>query len=307
MRSRSRLIGERRAGHGRPRSRARSARRSCGLRFWRTSSYGPQTNRWSHQVQPRSTGGGGKEARAERSVQDLHHRPGRRAPVVVERDHAVFVAAGGDAVVEPPRLDRLGEELLARERVEDRLQDLPAADDYVGGRTRLAGLVVGDAKRAARVTLDEVDRAAQLQVAEHRDRRRDARRVGFAALAERQAERELEAIGDPAVLVLGRAPQPLAQVGANAVDAVLPHPRDRRAELIAIARRDHRRGCRRRGRGPRVTFSSRTGNKPSARRRDSTANCTSWKSEPRVSGSIVSIAIGSSRGFRRCTAWRKKR
>ena len=40
-----RLIGERRVAHGMPRSRARAARRSCGLRFWRTSSYGPQTDR----------------------------------------------------------------------------------------------------------------------------------------------------------------------------------------------------------------------------------------------------------------------
>ena len=54
-------------------------------------------------------------------------------------------------------------------------------------------------------------------------------------------------------------------------------------------------------------FAGRTGRSSAARSSLRTANWTSWKSAPRVSGSSTSIATGSSRGWSRMTACRKKR
>ena len=55
------------------------------------------------------------------------------------------------------------------------------------------------------------------------------------------------------------------------------------------------------------SVAGRTGSALSCPSRVSTPNCTSCTSAPRVSGSRVSIATGSSRGARRWMAWRKKR
>src|SRR5207244_443146 len=105
-------------------------------------------------------GHGGKEAGRERASDDLDYLA-REAPVLgVERHDALLVAAVGRAVVEPSRLDRLGEEALAGERVEERLQHRAAAHHDARPGTGLARLVVGGAEHAARVALDAGARPA---------------------------------------------------------------------------------------------------------------------------------------------------
>ena len=69
------------------------------------------------------------------------------------------------------------------------MQALAAADDDVGPRPHLAGLVIGHAQVTADVALDEIDRAAQLQPAGERNRIGGARRVGVRAVAIDDAER----------------------------------------------------------------------------------------------------------------------
>jgi hypothetical protein len=85
------------------------------------------------------------------------------------------------------------------------------------------------------VALDQVDRPAEPELADHRHGIGDARGVGLLAVAVGEAERQLEAPRHPAVVGLGRAAEPLAQVGAEARDAVLPDARDRGPELVLEA------------------------------------------------------------------------
>ena len=91
-------------------------------------------------------------------------------------------------------------------------------------RARLAGLVVGRAERTV-VALDEIDRAAQLDAAVELHRLVDA--VGSRSRRSVRPKESSKSARRPLGL-LGGAPQPLAQVGADRRDAVVPHALDRR-------------------------------------------------------------------------------
>src|SRR5262249_58085283 len=73
---------------------------------------------------------GGEKPVGARASDDADALPRPLPALVVERHDAFLVAAVGRAEVEPPRLDRLAEETLAHERVEDRLEDGAAADHH---------------------------------------------------------------------------------------------------------------------------------------------------------------------------------
>src|SRR5688572_24119369 len=87
---------------------------------------------------------GGREEALRQGVPDgLGDGACRRARLVVQRDGDLLEAARGGAVVEDAFLDRRArEETLEGQRIEDRLQDLTAADDAVLLRADLSGLVV---------------------------------------------------------------------------------------------------------------------------------------------------------------------
>ena len=65
---------------------------------------------------------------------------------VGQRDRTLGEAAGSRAVVETPFGHRPRQDLLDRQRVEDRLQRRAAADDRPRRRAVAAGLVIGDAQ-----------------------------------------------------------------------------------------------------------------------------------------------------------------
>src|SRR5439155_15108210 len=81
------------------------------------------------------------------------------------------------------------------------------------------------------------DRAAEGQIAEYPDWVAEAGRVRVRPVAVGEAEGQLELVRHPAVAGAGRTPEPLAEVAADRLDAVLPHPRDGGREILGIARR----------------------------------------------------------------------
>ena len=156
--------------------------------------------------------------------------------LVVDFNDALLVAAGRGAVVKPPGVDRLAQHAFGRERVQNRLQRLAAADHEVLGGAHFPGLVIGHANSPGRIALEQVDRPAQAQPALDRDRLRRAMRIRLRAIA--QPEAEFEPFGPPMLRILGRAPHPFAQVGADTVDSVAPHALDRRREILMPSRRN---------------------------------------------------------------------
>src|SRR5581483_10513028 len=86
------------------------------------------------------------------------------------------------------------------------------------------------------VALDEVDRSTQPDAGLELDRFGD--RSGVAIAAGREPERELEAPWNEAGLVLAHAAEPLAQVGADAGDALAPDALDRGRQAFVVLARD---------------------------------------------------------------------
>ncbi len=83
------------------------------------------------------------------------------------------------------------------------------------------------------MTLDKIDRAAQLEVVfDYRNWIRDARRVFLFAFAIRESKRQLEFIWHPSVAGIGVTAKPFAQVRANRVDAVFPNLRNRGEQIV---------------------------------------------------------------------------
>src|SRR6185295_16521227 len=110
---------------------------------------------------------------------------------------------------------------------------LTASDDDAILCAGLAGLVIRRAKLTRRMTLDKIDRAAQLEVVfDYRNWIRDARRVFLFAFAIRESKRQLEFIWHPSVAGIGVTAKPFAQVRANRVDAVFPNLRNGGEQIV---------------------------------------------------------------------------
>ena len=82
------------------------------------------------------------------------------------------------------------------------------------------------------MALDQVDRAAQSEATLDRDWVVAAGGIGLLAVSEPKGQ--LEALGTPSAGILGHPPQPLAQIGANRGDAILPDLFNRRRQLVMV-------------------------------------------------------------------------
>ena len=92
-------------------------------------------------------------------------------------------------------------------------------------------LIAGAGPVGAALALDQIDLPAQNKPAVDRHRIRKAVRVAAGAVG--QAERELEPVGLPLLLV-GEVPSPDVEIGANARDLVAPDAIDRGGELLGV-------------------------------------------------------------------------
>src|SRR5207249_9537684 len=125
---------------------------------------------------------GGQEAIGERASDDVDDLAGNPTPLGVERHDALLVATVGRAVVEPSRLDRLVQQTLAGERIQQRLQHRSAADHDVRLGARLPGPGIAGALLPGPPALDQDNRAAQPQITDNWDRIQHAREIVLLAL-----------------------------------------------------------------------------------------------------------------------------
>ena len=122
--------------------------RSRGLLRIRLSSNAPQTALKSHQVQASSSGQPAKSIRKSLPNRN-QHRIECLQTIFVERNYSFFVTSSSGAIVKTPRLHPAFDQFLTGQRIKERLQVFPAANDSLFPCVGLPRLVIGDAKPVA--------------------------------------------------------------------------------------------------------------------------------------------------------------
>ncbi len=211
-----RLVDHRRASALRHYGLSLNARRSPSfsgdLRRTRSSSSGPQTGRKSHHVHARFDGRGRQEAELDRAIDDLERLEPDPAVRLADRDLVIDEAAGGGAVEQAAGPDRSRRAPARSPGCTARAAGSLRRQSPSFRRPVLAGLVIGDAQQAAA-------RLRSIRSTDPRSLKRPSTSTGSGTLrgscvlVGRQAEAELEVLGQP-VLDLGQAPDPDAEVRA---------------------------------------------------------------------------------------------
>ena len=269
-------------GHGMPRSAARSPSGSAALRATCRGSSGPQIDRKSHHVHARSAGAARKKAELDGAVDDLERFESGAAVGFGQRDRMLGKPSGCRREEEAALPNGTAQDFLDRQAVDDRLKRASPANHRPGRRAVPARLVVGDAQlRRTKLGLDDVHRAAK----DEAGRRSGRARAGSARRAPRRPARSCTR-STPASTAPTRAAS-----GSTRADRVLS-PQSRRATRGRSPARavpcTPMRWSRALRRAPAAREAHRlyvSGRRLSECNARNTLACTSWKSEPRVSGS----------------------